>query len=107
MEQGTYAIIDTAGNQVKVEAGSEFKVPRLSAEAGEKVVFDKVLFVSNNGTSTVGTPTVSGASVEATIVAHAKEKRLRIFKRKRRKGFKKTVGHRTEFTRIKIDAIKA
>jgi large subunit ribosomal protein L21 len=100
-----YAIVDIAGQQFKVEAGRTIFVHRLKGEEGEKVTFDKVFLKDDDGAVTVGTPTIEEAIVEATIVKHVKADKVIVFKKKRRKGYKKTQGHRQYMTQIKIESI--
>ncbi len=101
-----YAIVDIAGQQFKVEAGKEIFVQRLAAAKDEKVEFDKVLLVDNEGSVSVGTPYVDGAKVSATVLDDTvKADKVLVFKKIRRKGFQKLNGHRQKLTKIKIDAI--
>jgi large subunit ribosomal protein L21 len=100
-----YAIVEIAGQQVKVTKGQNLFVHRLEAEAGSSVVFDHVLLVDNNGTVSVGTPTVGGASVKATVNEHLKGDKVIVFKKKRRKGYRVKNGHRDYLTSITIDSI--
>ena len=97
-----YAVLETGGKQYRVAPGETVEVDRLEAEAGKPVVFDRVLFVANEGKFAVGAPTVAKATIKADVV----EKKI-AFKMKRRKGYHRTVGHRQELTRIKISEIKA
>lgn len=100
-----FAIVEIAGQQFKVEEGQQIFVHRLNASEGDKLSFDKVLLVDNGGTVQVGEPTVSGSSVSASVVEHVKGDKVIIFKKKRRKGYKKKNGHRQSFTKITIDGI--
>jgi len=100
-----YAIVEIAGQQFKAEAGKKLYVHKLEGNEGDKVSFDKVLLTDNNGTVTVGVPTVTGVKVNATILRHAKGDKVIIFKKKRRKGYKKLNGHRQSFTQINIESI--
>lgn len=100
-----YAIVDIQGQQFKVEKDSKVYVHRLEGEEGGKVDFDKVLLVDDNGTVTVGAPTVDGVKVSATILTHLKDKKIQVFKKKRRKGYQKQNGHRQYLTQVQIDAI--
>lgn len=102
-----YAVFETGGKQYKVEAGNEFDVELLDAEAGSTVKFDRVLAASDGSDLTIGTPVVDGAEVEAEVVEHKRGKKLVAFKKKRRKGYRRKIGHRQELTRIKITGIKA
>lgn len=101
-----YAIIATGGKQYKVEEGDVIKVEKLGVEAGETVTFDQVLVVSD-GETKVGTPTVAGASVTATVVAEGKAKKVIVYRYKRKTGYHKKNGHRQLFTQVKIDKINA
>ncbi len=102
-----YAIVDIQGQQFKVEKDAKVYVHRLEGEEGAKLSFDKVLLLDNNGTVTVGAPTVSGAQVSATILSHLKDKKVIVFKKKRRKGYQKQNGHRQYLTQVQIDGITA
>lgn len=100
-----YAIVDIAGQQIKVEKGQEIFVNRLDGEEGAKVSFDQVLLKDNDGKVEVGTPTVSGAKVNAKILAHMQGDKVLVFKKKRRKGYQKLNGHRQQLTKIVIEGI--
>lgn len=101
-----YAIVDIAGQQFKVEAGSEIFVNRLPSKKDEQVEFDKVLLVDNERNVKVGTPYIEGAVVKATVLDDdAKAKKVLVFKKIRRKGFQKLNGHRQKLTKIRIDSI--
>jgi large subunit ribosomal protein L21 len=102
-----YAIVDIQGQQFKVEKDAKVYVHRLEGEEGAKVAFDKVLLVDHDGKVTVGAPTVSGAQVTATILTHLKDKKIQVFKKKRRKGYQKQNGHRQFLTQVQIDGITA
>lgn len=100
-----YAIVEIAGLQFKVTNGQYIFVNRLQEEEGSKVSFDKVLLIDNEGAVKVGTPTVDGAKVEATIQEHLKGKKVIVFKKKRRKGYQTTNGHRQYLSKVVIDNI--
>jgi large subunit ribosomal protein L21 len=100
-----YAIVEIAGQQFKIAQGQEIFVHRLDANEGDNVSFDKVLLTEADGLVTVGSPTVSGMTVSATVLGHQKGDKVIIFKKKRRKGYRVKNGHRQQFTKIKIDAI--
>ena len=102
-----YAIVEIAGQQFKVEKDQRIFVHRLEQKEGEKVTFDNVLLVDNDGKVNVGAPAVKGASVNATVLEHLKGDKVIVFKKKRRKGYKKKNGHRQYLTSVKIDNIKA
>ena len=100
-----YAIVEIAGQQFKVTQGHQIFVNRLHEEEGSKVSFDKVLLIGNDGSTKVGAPTVAGANVEATILQHCKGNKIIVFKKKRRKGYQKSNGHRQYLSQIKIESI--
>jgi len=102
-----YAVIKTGGKQYKVAAGEKIKVEQIAADVGQEIVIDQVLAVGNGADLTVGTPLVSGASVKATVVAHGKHDKVRIFKMRRRKHYQKRQGHRQCFTELEISAVAA
>jgi large subunit ribosomal protein L21 len=100
-----YAIVEIAGQQFKVTKAQKLKVHRLEAEAGKQVELDKVLLLSDGKTITVGTPTVEGARIAATVISHDKGDKVLVFKKKRRKGYQKLNGHRQYITELWIEAI--
>ena len=100
-----YAVIKTGGKQYRVAAGEKIKVEQIAAEVGQEIVIDQVLAVGNGSELKVGTPLVSGATVKATVVAHGKHDKVRIFKLRRRKHYKKSQGHRQTFTELEISAV--
>ena len=100
-----YAIVDIAGQQLKVEKDQKIFVNRLEGAEGSKVSFDKVLLLDNDGKVQVGTPVVENCVVSATIVSHLKGDKVLVFKKKRRKGYQKLNGHRQYLTQLLIDAI--
>ncbi|HDR51527.1 MAG TPA: 50S ribosomal protein L21 [Mariniphaga anaerophila] len=100
-----YAIVEIAGQQFKVEKEKKLYVHQLEANEGDSVDFDKVLLVDNDGKVAVGTPTVNGAKVTAKVLEHVKGDKVLVFKKKRRKGYKKLNGHRQQFTQIQIENI--
>jgi large subunit ribosomal protein L21 len=102
-----YAVLETGSKQYRVAAGDTLEIERLAVEAGQPFTFDRVLMVNNEGAVSVGTPTVSGASVVADVVEHIRGEKKLTFKMKRRKGYHKTIGHRQELTVVKIKEIKA
>lgn len=99
-----YAIIATGGKQYKVSEGDVISIEKLGAEEGEKVTFDQVLAVSNDGLK-VGSPTVDGANVEASVVRNGRARKVIVYKFKRKTGYHKKNGHRQSFTQVKIDKI--
>ena len=100
-----YAIVEIAGQQFKAESGKKLYVHRLEGNEGDKISFDKVLLTDADGTVKVGSPTVAGVKVSATILKHLKGDKVIVFKKKRRKGYKKLNGHRQSFTQINIESI--
>ena len=102
-----YAIVDIAGEQVKVSEGETVRVPRLSIEEGQKHTFTDVLLLSDDGKNVVGAPHVEGASVTGTVRCHGLEKKVVVFKIKRRKKYRRRNGHRQKYTDIQIDEIAA
>ncbi|MFM7054742.1 MAG: 50S ribosomal protein L21 [Bacteroidota bacterium] len=102
-----YAIVSIAGQQMKVSENDSIIVHRLDANEGEKVEFDQVLMVDKGGNAKVGTPVVGGAKVSATVLSHLKGDKVIVFKKKRRKGYQKSNGHRQQFTKIQINTISA
>ena len=101
-----YAIFQTAGKQFKAEPGRLIRIPTVQAEPGEKLTFDQVLLGSDGTTVKAGTPNVKGASVTAEVVRHGKEKKIIVFKMKRRKGYARKQGHRQKFTEVRIDSVE-
>ena len=101
-----YAIIEACGKQYKVEKGSIVYFEKLDAEKGKKVTFDKVLLVSDKETK-IGTPYVDGIKVEGKIVDHVKGEKIKIFKYKAKKDYRKTIGHRQNYTKVEITNISA
>ncbi len=100
-----YAIIDYAGRQVRVEQGQEVKFPLLAGEPGATITMERVLLLSDNGATHIGQPVVAGASIDATILSHGRERKVIVFKFKRRKGYRKKAGHRQDYTSLRINAI--
>ncbi len=100
-----YAIVEIAGQQFKVEADKYIYTHRLEAEEGASLEFDKVLLVDNDGSVSVGEPTVSGAVVKGKVLSHMKGEKVLVFKKKRRKGYKKKNGHRQHYTKVLIEQI--
>jgi large subunit ribosomal protein L21 len=102
-----YAVIKTGGKQYKVAAGEKIKIEQIAADVGQEVVIDQVLAVGNGADLKVGSPLVAGASVKATVVAQGKHDKVRIFKLRRRKHYKKSQGHRQTYTELEISAVNA
>ena len=100
-----YAIVEIAGQQFKVEKDKKIFVHRLPNEEGSSVEFDKVLLLDNDGDVKVGAPAIAGAKVSATVIEHMKGDKVIVFKKKRRKGYKKRNGHRQYLTQLHIQDI--
>lgn len=102
-----FAIVKIAGQQFKVEKDQTLYVHRLQQEEGASIELNDVLLLDNNGQVSVGVPNVGGASIKATVLNHLKGDKVIVFKKKRRKGYRKLNGHRQSFTKIKIDSINS
>ena len=100
-----FAVIKTGGKQYRVQEGDELKIEKLDIDEGKKVTFDQVLLVEDDGQALIGTPLVEKASVEAVVLKNFKDKKVIVFKKKRRKQYKRTRGHRQELTSVKIEKI--
>ena len=100
-----YAIVEIAGQQTKVESGKFIYANKLSGNEGDAVEFANVLLTDDNGTLTVGAPFVSGVKVVGKILGNVKGDKVIVFKKKRRKGYKKKNGHRQHFTKVLIESI--
>jgi large subunit ribosomal protein L21 len=102
-----YAIIRTGGKQYRVQAGDVVRVEHLEAEVGSTVTLDEVLFIGDEAGITVGAPRVASAVVQATVVEDGRDKKIRVFKYKKRKHYRRTKGHRQSFTAVRIDKVSA
>jgi large subunit ribosomal protein L21 len=100
-----YAVFRTGGKQFRAEPGGRIRVPSLDVDEGESVTFDEVLLTSDGADVSVGTPTLDGASIKAEVVAHGRDDKVIVFKRKRRKGYRRKQGHRQGFTEIRVEEI--
>ncbi len=101
-----YAVIVSGGKQYRVAPGDIIQVEKLETPAGETVSLDRVLMVSDDQGVRLGNPILAGASVMATVKAHGRADKIRVFKFRRRKHYRKTTGHRQHYTEIEITAIK-
>ena len=101
-----YAIINISGKQFKTHVGSRLRVPRQLLETGSKITFEDVLLFSDGKDTKIGNPNVKGVSVNAKILTHAREKKVLIYKKKRRKGYQRKNGHRQWYSEIEINDIK-
>ena len=100
-----YAVIKTGGKQYKVVPGDKLKVEQIPADVGAQIVLDQVLLVGDGSNVRLGQPIVTGATVNATVLAHGRGDKVKIFKMRRRKHYQKHQGHRQGFTELKIDDI--
>ncbi len=100
-----YAVIKTGGKQYKVAPGENLKVEQIPADVGAQIILDQVLLVGEGESVRLGQPIVDGATVKATVVAHGRGEKIRIFKMRRRKHYQKHQGHRQNYTELKIDSI--
>ncbi|HAG15785.1 MAG TPA: 50S ribosomal protein L21 [Bacteroidales bacterium] len=100
-----YAIVEIQGQQFKVEKDQKIFVHRLDSEEGASLEFNKVLLIDNEGTVNVGAPTVEGAKVSGKLIGHVRGDKVLIFKKKRRKNYRKSRGHRQDFSQILIENI--
>ena len=100
-----YAVVKTGGKQYRVSAGEKLKVEQIPADIGAEVVLDQVLLLANGEDITMGAPLVNGAAVTARVLGHGRGEKIRIFKMRRRKHYRKTQGHRQNYTEIEIVGI--
>lgn len=100
-----YAVFRTGGKQFRAEPGKKIRIPSLDVEPGSSITFDEVLLASDGSDVKVGMPTVDGAQVKAEILRHGRDKKIIVFKRKRRKGYRRKQGHRQGFTEVRVDEI--
>jgi large subunit ribosomal protein L21 len=102
-----YVIVDIQGQQFKVEQDQKLFVHRINAEQGSEVEFTNVMLIDNNGAITIGAPTVEGAKVVLEVLSHVKGDKVLVFKKKRRKGYRKLNGHRQQFSEVIVKQIIA
>ena len=100
-----YAVFRTGGKQFRAEPGRRLLVPVLAAEPGDTITFEDVLVAGDGDKVSIGAPLVGGASVTAEVLRHGRDKKVIIFKRKRRKGYRKKQGHRQGFTEIRVNDV--
>jgi len=100
-----YAIIETGGKQYRAEPQGLLQIESLEGDVGSTIEFDSVRFVQTDQDPIVGTPTIAQAVVRGEIVRHARTRSIRVFKKKRRKGYRRTKGHRQSFTQVRITEI--
>jgi len=101
-----YAIIETGGKQQKAVPGEKLKIEKIDGAVGETVHFDKVMLVSRDGELKLGTPYVDGVSVTAKVSEQGRDRKVLVFKKKRRKQYRRTKGHRQSFTAVTVEAIE-
>jgi large subunit ribosomal protein L21 len=100
-----YAIVDIAGKQYKIEKNKFIYTDKLAGNEGDKIEFGNVLMIGNDGQIDIGAPLLKGAKISGTILGQVKGDKVISFKKKRRKGFRKTIGHRRQLTKVLIDSI--
>jgi len=100
-----YAVVRTGGKQVRVEPGARVRVEQLPGDVGASVELGEVLLVGGGDSVKIGTPVVEGARVSGTITAQGRHPKIRVFKMKRRKGYRRLQGHRQAYTEIQVDSI--
>jgi len=103
----TYAIIETGGKQYRVEAGTHIQVESLPKAKGEELILEKVLLLSTEAGVQVGKPTVQGAKVITEVIAQDRHKKIIVFKKRSKKTYKKTQGHRQNYTELLVKSISA
>jgi len=100
-----YAVVDIAGQQIKVEEKTTYYVPKLDAEVDKAVTFDNVLMYSDGKSTKIGTPSVKGAKIKVKVLEHLQDDKVIVFKKKRRKGYRVKNGHRQQLSRIEVTKI--
>ena len=100
-----HTVFETGGRQFRVAEGDVVYIQKLDSKPGDTLTFDKVLAVIDEGTSSFGTPYITGATVQANVIKTGKSKKIRVFKMKPKKGYRRTQGHRQPYTKIQISAI--
>ena len=100
-----YAVIKTGGKQYRVSSGEKIKVEQIPGDVGSQITLDQVLLVADGDKVSIGAPLVTGATVQATVIAHGRSDKVLIFKMRRRKHYRKHGGHRQNYTEIQIDKI--
>lgn len=102
-----YAVVKTGGKQYRVASGEKLKIEQIPADIGSEIVLDQVLLVADGENVRLGDPLLAGASVKAKVVAHGRGEKVKIFKLRRRKHYRRTLGHRQNYTEIEILGISA
>jgi|TARA_B110000211_G_C13980053_1_gene508942 large subunit ribosomal protein L21 len=106
-KKNMYAIINISGKQFKATEGTKIKVPKQNSEPGTALTFENVLLISDGTDTKMGNPMVKGASVTATVLDHKRDRKILIYKKKRRKGYNRKNGHRQWFTEVEVQKINA
>ena len=101
-----YAVVRSGGKQYRVNQGGSLRVEKLPGEVGSSVTLDDVLLIGGDGDVKIGTPKVDGAQITGTILAQGRGQKIRVFKMKRRKGYRRKYGHRQDYTEIRVDQIQ-
>ena len=101
-----YAIVNISGKQYKATSGTRLRVPKQNGETGTQLTFDKVLLINDGKNTVIGEPILKGASITGTIIEHGRDKKILVYKKKRRKGYQRKNGHRQWFTEIEFGTIK-
>ena len=102
-----FAIVTISGKQYRVKKGDQIKVANLKKNVGDKIKFEKVLLIEDSNTLTVGDPNINGSTVSGTVLENGRDRKIIIFKKKRRKGYRRKNGHRQSFSLVQIDSITA
>ena len=102
-----YAIINISGKQYKVVEGSRIRVPKQNGETGSTLIFDDISMICDGKNTQIGEPLLSGASVSATVLSHGRDKKILVYKKKRRKGYQRKNGHRQWYTELEFEKITA
>ncbi len=100
-----YAVIRSGGKQYRVTPGQTIRLDSLAGELGSKVEFGEVLLVENDGNIQIGAPLVANVKIEATVLEHDRAKKILVFKKKRKKQYRRTKGHRQDYTAVRIEKI--
>jgi len=101
-----YAIVNISGKQYKATQGAKLRIPRQSEESGAKLSFEEILLINNGDSTQIGEPNVVGAKITATILNHGRERKILIYKKKRRKGYQRKNGHRQWYTDVEVQKIQ-
>jgi large subunit ribosomal protein L21 len=100
-----FAVVEVAGQQLRVSPSEKIYIPRLQKEAGESVTFDKVVLLSDDTKVSIGAPYLKGSSVTAKVLGHERDEKVIVFKKKKRKGYRVRRGHRQQYTQVEITKI--